>query len=95
MMCARIRYSRLAFGLASGVFGLRHRLAVGLPIGLVIGLLLAAALILLPAGDAARADALDDERARGTIGERFDGYLAVRDRSAPASARGAIVIAAA
>ena len=35
----------------------------------------------------ARADALSDARARGTIGERFDGFVAVRDPSAPASTR--------
>ena len=81
------RFSRLASNLASGVFGLRRRLAFGLPAGLIAGLLLAAALIVLPAGDVARADALDDERARGTIGERYDGYLAIRDPSASANAR--------
>lgn len=87
MMSVPIRFSNLASSLASGVFGLRRRLAGGLPFGLVIGLVLAAALILLPAGDVARADALDDERAKGSIGERFDGYAAVRDPSASAAAR--------
>lgn len=87
MMSAPIRFSNLASSLASGVFGLRRRLAGGLPFGLAIGLLLAAALMLLPAGDVARADALDDGRAQGSIGERFDGFAAVRDPSAPENAR--------
>lgn len=86
-MSAPIRFSSLASSLVSSVFGLRRRLAGGLPFGLVTGLLLAAALILLPAGDVARADALDDGRAQGTIGERFDGYAAIRDPSASPSTR--------
>jgi len=87
MMSAPIRFFSLASCLASGVFGLSRRLAGGLPYGLVIGLLLAAALILLPAGDVARADALDDGRAQGAIGERFDGFAAIRDPSAPTGTR--------
>jgi len=60
---------------------------VDLPVGFVLCLLLAAMLIVLPAGDGARADALSDARTQGTVGERFDGYLALRNPSAPASAR--------
>ena len=86
-MSVPIRFSRMSSSLASVLFGLRRRLAVGAPIGLVVGLLLAATLILIPAGSVARADALADERARGTIGERFDGFLAIHDSSATASAR--------
>lgn len=86
-MSARIRFSKLASTLASGVFGLHRRLSNSLPVALIAGLILAVALIFLPAGDVARADALDDARARGTVGERYDGYLAIRDPSAPASAR--------
>jgi uncharacterized protein YdbL (DUF1318 family) len=54
---------------------------------MAMALLLAAALVLLPAGDGARADALSDARAAGTVGERYDGYLALRNPSAPAGAR--------
>ncbi|NNE84005.1 MAG: YdbL family protein [Alphaproteobacteria bacterium] len=43
---------------------------------------LTAALLLIPAGVVARADALDDARAQGAIGERFDGFAAVRDPGA-------------
>lgn len=86
-MSAKIQFSRLASNLASGIFGLRRRLPTRLPLGLVVGLLLTAALLLMPAGDVARADALDDARAQGAIGERFDGFAAIRDPSAPASAR--------
>lgn len=86
-MSAPIRFSRLFPWLASGAFGLHRRLSAGLPMALVKGLLLAAMLAVLPAGDIARADALDDARTSGTIGERFDGYLVLRDPSAPASAR--------
>ena len=87
MMSAPIRFSRLASNLASGIFGLRRRLPTRLPLGLAIGVLLTVALLLLPAGDVARADALDDARAQGAIGERFDGFAAVRDKSAPAATR--------
>ena len=86
-MFAQIRFSSLASRLASGVFGLRRRLAVRLPTGLAIGLLLTASLILLPAGDVARADALDDARAQGAVGERFDGFAAIRDPSASPGTR--------
>jgi uncharacterized protein YdbL (DUF1318 family) len=86
-MSAPIRFSSLASSLASGVFGLRRRLSVRLAFGLVVGLLLTAALLLMPAGDVARADALDDARAQGAIGERFDGFAAIRDPSASAGAR--------
>jgi uncharacterized protein YdbL (DUF1318 family) len=86
-MSAPTRFSSLASSLASGVFGLRRRLSVRLPFGLVVGLLLTAALLLMPAGDVARADALDDARAQGAIGERFDGFAAIRDPSASAGAR--------
>ena len=86
-MSATIRFSSLASNLASGIFGLRRRLPTRLPLGLVVGLLLTVALLLLPAGDVARADALDDARAQGTIGERFDGFAAVRDPSATTGAR--------
>ncbi len=86
-MSAPIRFSSLASSLASGIFGLRRHLAVRLPFGLVIGLMLTAALLLLPAGDVARADALDDARAQGAIGERFDGFAAIRDPSASPNTR--------
>ena len=86
-MSAQIRFSSLASRLASGIFGLRRRMPVRLPAGLAIGLLLTAALILLPAGDLARAGALDDARAQGTVGERFDGFAAIRDPSASPSTR--------
>lgn len=86
-MSATTRFSSLAYRLASGVFGLRRHMAVRLPAGLAIGLLLTAALVLLPAGDVARADALDDARAQGTIGERFDGFAAIRDPSASPGTR--------
>lgn len=86
-MSAPIRFSSLASNLASGVFGLSRRLPSRLPFGLVVGLFLTAALLLIPAGDVARADALDDARAQGAIGERFDGFAAVRDPSAPPDIR--------
>lgn len=54
---------------------------------MLVGLLLALAVAVLPAGDVAWADALDDERARGSVGERYDGYLVLRDSAAPASTR--------
>ncbi len=86
-MSAPIRFSSLASNLASGVFGLHRHLPVRLPLALVLGLLLTVALLLMPAGDVARADALDDARAQGAIGERFDGFAEVRDPSAPPSTR--------
>ncbi len=87
MMSKLIRFSNLTSNLTPRVFGLRRRPIVRVPVGSVLGLLLAAVLVLLPAGDGVRADALSDARAQGTVGERFDGYLALRAPSAPASAR--------
>ncbi len=86
-MSAPIRFSSLASHPISSIVQLRRRLIAGSPVALAIGLLLAVMLVLLPVGDTARADALSDARAAGTVGERFDGYLALRDPSAPASAR--------
>lgn len=86
-MSAPIRFSNLASHPVARLFELWRRLVPGSPVALAIGILLAAMLVLLPVGDTARADALADARAAGTVGERFDGYLALRDPSAPASAR--------
>jgi len=86
-MSAAIRFSKSARRLASGVFGPYRRLSARLPIGLVSAALLAVALVTMPVGNSARADALDDARAQGLVGERFDGYLAVRDPATPASTR--------
>ena len=62
----------------------RAFLALAGRIGLVAALGLAGASV----GPApARADALDSFRADGTIAERFDGYLELRDSGAPAAAR--------
>lgn len=57
------------------------------PLALVTAFLLAALLVAMPAGNVARADALDDARAQGLVGERYDGYLAIHDRAASASTR--------
>lgn len=86
-MSAAIRFSRSPRRLASWVFRSRRRPSARLPIGLVSAVLLAVALVTMPVGAGARADALDDARAQGLVGERFDGYLAVRDPAAPASTR--------
>ncbi len=93
-MSAPTRFSKLASNLTSGARKLSRRFVAGVPAGLpkslptgLIAGLLVAALLLMPVGGAALADALDDARASGAIGERFDGFLAVRDPSAPASAR--------
>lgn len=86
-MSKPIRFSSPASQPIFGLFELRRRLILGSPVAMAMGLLLAAMLVLLPVGDGARADALSDARAAGTVGERFDGYLALRDPSAPASAR--------
>jgi uncharacterized protein YdbL (DUF1318 family) len=58
---------------------MRRRLE--LPLRSVAALL--AALCLLAQAPAARADALDDARARGLVGERLDGYVGLVDPSAP------------
>ena len=44
----------------------------------------AAAVFLFAYAPAARADALDDARASGLVGERLDGYLGLVDPNAPA-----------
>jgi uncharacterized protein YdbL (DUF1318 family) len=86
-MSKPIRFSSLALHPISGLFELRRHLILPSPVAMAMALLLAAALVLLPAGDGARADALSDARAAGTVGERYDGYLALRNPSAPAGAR--------
>lgn len=48
---------------------------------LSVSLLLCTLLLALPAGDAS-AQSLNDLRAGGQVGERFDGYLEARDGSA-------------
>ena len=48
---------------------------------------LALALALLGAAPAAQAITLDEAKARGYVGERYDGYLALVDQSAPAEVR--------
>ena len=48
---------------------------------------LAAALFLLAHAPAARADALDDAKASGLVGERLDGYLGLVDPNAPAAVK--------
>jgi hypothetical protein len=62
---------------------MRRRLA--LPLRTCAALL--AALCLLAHAPAARADALDDARARGLVGERPDGYVGLVDPDAPADVK--------
>ena len=56
--------------------GIRRLAAVGLVV-----------LLALVAAPAAQADALNDAKAKGTVGERRDGYLGVVSASAPAEAK--------
>ena len=86
-MSSPIQFSSLASQPIYGHIEPLRRLILGPSVTTAMALLLAALLVLLPVGDGARADALSDARAAGTVGERFDGYLALRDPSAPASAR--------
>jgi len=86
-MFARTRFSNWASRLTAGIGGIGGRRDLGRQARVIRGLLLAAALILTPVGSVAYADALDDARSSGAVGERFDGYLAIRDPAAPASVR--------
>jgi uncharacterized protein YdbL (DUF1318 family) len=62
------------------------KVAVGRSIGMC-ALALVVALGVMAAATPARADALDQAKAAGHVGERYDGYLGVVRDDAPASAK--------
>ena len=80
-MSAPIRFSKLASRFAFDVLGGIRPIGMR-PLALLTAVLLAALLIVVPAGNVARADALDDARAQGLVGERYDGFLAIHDINA-------------